>query len=127
MSIKSFYVGALLAFTACASSGAPAAGPRRDPNVITHEEFVASNEGNAFDAIARLRPLFLKSRGRTTINADANDFPIVFVDGQRYGDLNSLRNLVAAQILEARHLGATDAVGKYGMQYGGGVIEITTR
>src|SRR3954466_6663301 len=127
MSVRSLYVGALLGLAACASTGAPAAGPRRDPNVITHEEFVASNEGNAFDAIARLRPMFLKSRGRTTINAVANDYPIVFVDGQRFGDLNSLRNIVAAQIQEARHLGATDAVAKYGMQYGGGVIEIATR
>jgi hypothetical protein len=112
---------------ACASAGPAVPGVHRDPNVITHEEFMASNEGNAYDAIAKLRPLFLKSRGRSTINADANDYAIVFVDGQRFGDLSSLRNIVAASVLEARHLSGADAVGKYGMQYGGGVIEIATR
>jgi len=51
----------------------------------------------------------------------------VFVDGQRFGDLNSLNNIVASSILEARYLPAPDAVTRYGMQYGGGVIDIKTR
>ena len=50
----------------------------------------------------------------------------VFLDGQRYGDLNSLRTIVASSVYDAHHLSATDAVTRYGMQYGGGVIEITT-
>ena len=50
----------------------------------------------------------------------------VFLDGQRYGDLNSLRTIVASSVYDARHLSATDAVTRYGMQYGGGVIEIRT-
>jgi len=123
---RAFGAGVVAALLACSSAGVNP-GVKRDPNVITHEEFVASNEGNAYDAISKLRPLFLKSRGRTTINADAYDYPVVFVDGQRFGDLNSLKSIVAAQVLEARHLHGPDAVGKYGMQYGGGVIEITTR
>ena len=122
-SVHALIIAALLA---CSSAGVSPA-VHRDPSVITHEEFVASNEGNAYDAIAKLRPLFLKSRGRTTINAEAYDYPVVFVDGQRFGDLTSLKTVVAAQILQARHLNGPDAVGKYGMQYGGGVIEITTR
>ena len=123
---RSFSAAIAAALLAC-SSAAVNPGVKRDPNIISHEEFVASNEGNAYDAIAKLRPLFLKSRGRTTINAEAYDYPVVFVDGQRFGDLNSLKSIVAAQVLEARHLHGPDAVGKYGMQYGGGVIEISTR
>src|SRR6266550_1018334 len=124
--MRSVHALTIAALVACSSAGGSPA-VHCDASVITHEEFVASNEGNAYDAIAKLRPLFLKSRGRTTINAEAYDYPVVFVDGQRFGDLTSLKTVVAAQILQARHLSGPDAVGKYGMQYGGGVIEITTR
>lgn len=128
MSSRLIFVGALFALTACASAGTSSGSTtHRDPNVITHQEFIDSGEGNAYDAIARLRPMFLKTRGRTTLNADASDYATVFVDGQRYGDLNSLRSIVAGQIISARHLNGADAVAKYGMQYGSGAIDITTR
>jgi hypothetical protein len=128
MLVRSLFALALVGTMGCASSGTSGkSGARRNPNVITQSEFVASNEGNAYDAISILRPMFLKSRGRTTINAETTDYATVFVDGQRYGDLTSLRNIVASQIIEARYLNATDAVGKYGMRYGSGVIDIRTR
>lgn len=126
MSVRFGYAALLLALMACASAGS-SPGVQRDSNVLTQQEIMASGEGNAYDAIAALRPLFLRTRGRTTINADASDYATVFVDGQRYGDLNSLRGIVASQVLEARYLRSTDAVAKYGMRYGSGVIDIKTR
>jgi hypothetical protein len=126
MSIRTGHALLLVALTACASAGSTPA-VRRDSNLLTQQEIMASNEGNAYDAIASLRPLFLRSRGRTTINAEASDYATVFVDGQRYGDLNSLRGIVASQVIEARYLTGTEAVAKYGMRYGSGVIDIRTR
>jgi hypothetical protein len=127
MSIKSLYAVMVVATMACASAGTAGARTHREPNVITQDEIAASNEATAYDAIARLRPLFLKTRGRTTINAQTDEYATVFLDGQRYGNLSSLRSIVASQILEARYLPAAEAVGKYGMQYGSGVIDIKTR
>src|SRR6476620_249440 len=77
----------VVALTACASAG-NASGTPKDSSVITREEIATSMESNAYDAVARLRPLFLKSRGRTTINGEVNDYATVFVDGVRYGDLS---------------------------------------
>ncbi|MFL5638647.1 MAG: hypothetical protein ACJ78M_04675, partial [Gemmatimonadaceae bacterium] len=82
---------------------------------------------NAFEVITRLRPRFLNSRGRSTINSAANDYPVVFLDGQFYGQIPLLRQIVATDILEIRFVPGTDAAPIYGMQYGSGVIAIRTR
>jgi len=116
----------VVALTACASAGNKSGTPK-DSSVITREEIATSMESNAYDAVARLRPLFLKSRGRTTINGEVNDYATVFVDGVRYGDLSTLRGIVTNQIQMIRFLGGPDAVTKYGMSYGSGAIEVFTR
>ena len=125
--IRSVCAFTLVAVIACASAGTSTPGVRRDPNIITKQEIAAANVSTGYEAISKLRPMFLKTRGRTTINGQANDYAIVFVDGQRFGDLNSLNNIVASSILEARFLPGTEAVTRYGMEYGGGVIDIRTR
>ena len=127
MTLRNIHVVTFLSMMACATAGAPSSGIHRDSNVLTADEIAMSHESTAYDAVARLRPLFLKTRGRSTINGTQNDYATVFVDGQRYGDLNTLHSLVAAQVLEIRYLGSGDAVGKYGMQYGSGVIDVRTR
>ena len=114
---------AAMAF-ACAS--APTRGVR-DSTTITAEEIVASHEANAFEVVSKLRPQFLRSRGRTTITTGASEFPSVFVDGQYYGDLNSLRTIIAPQIKVIHYYNGPDAVTKFGMLYGSGAIEVTTR
>ena len=115
---------------ACASGGASSgSGTTRDANVITADEIAASHETNAFDVISRLRPLYLRTRGRSTLSAggNASDYATVFLDGQLYGDLSSLKNLVTPQIRQIRYYNGPDAVTKFGMQYGSGVIAIETR
>lgn len=124
------YLVGLMAVTACGSAGA-GGGRRdptlRDPNLLTREEIEAAHDTNLYDVIARLRPNFLRFRGRTTIRAEANDYATVFLDGQRYGDLTSLRSIVIQSVTRVRFLGAGDAVTRYGKQYGGGVIDVSTR
>lgn len=118
---------AIAALTACASAGSKNPPTQHNSNVITQEEIAASMESNAYDAVARLRPLFLKTRGRTSITAQGDMHATVFVDGQRYGDVSTLRNIVANQIHEIRYLSGPEAVTRYGMEYGSGAIEVITR
>lgn len=117
----------VVALTACAtaSSGAPKAS--RDANLITREEIAASMETNAYEVVVRLRPLFLKSRGSTTLDPLALTTATVFVDGQRYGEVGSMRGISANSVDHIRYIPGSDAVTKYGMQYGKGAIEVTTR
>ena len=124
-----FVLGAA-AVMACASAGGGGGGTTIDansPNIITGDQIAASAQTNAYDVVSRLRPNFLKSRGRTTVYGQGSDYATVFLDGQSYGDLSSMRNIAASQISSIHFIRGTDAVTTYGMQYGAGVIDIRTR
>ena len=66
--MRPFFILAAAAVMACASTGAGGttvgAG---NPNIITADQISASQQTNAYDVVSRLRPNFLKSRGRTTV------------------------------------------------------------
>ncbi len=120
---------AILGLSACASAGGGKS-RIRDYNIITQEEIVAQNGTNAYEVITHLRPQYLKTRGRTTIQGTptvASEYAAVFMDNQFFGDLNSLQNIPAINIKEIRYLPVNEAVTRYGMQYGNGVIEIRTK
>src|SRR6476619_5247220 len=69
-----------------------------DANIITAAQISASQQTNAYDIVSKLRPNFLKSRGRTTVYGQGSDYAAVFLDGQSFGDLGSLRNIASSQI-----------------------------
>jgi hypothetical protein len=117
----------VVAVMACASGGGSGTTIHRDPNLITEQEIANSSETNGFDVVSRLRPMFLKTRGRSTINARNSEYASVFVDGVYYGELNSLRNIVANQIHEIRYLNGPESAGKYGIRYGTGAIDVRTK
>jgi len=127
MTGRPFFVLTLAAALACASSGTGGTAVRRDPNLITEQEIATSNESNAYDVVNRLRPMFLKTRGRSTINSGGSEYASVFLDGQYYGELSSLRNIVATQIHEIRYMSGPDAVSRYGMRYGSGAVDVRSK
>ena len=91
---------AVATLVGCASAGA-VSHPTKDYNVITQDEITAQNGVNAYDVISHLRPQYLKTRGRTTIQQQpsvASEYAAVFLDSQFYGDLNSLRNIASINI-----------------------------
>jgi hypothetical protein len=97
--------------------------------VLAAEEMRAANVdvGTAYDAISRLRPSWL-THATTSFDPPATERPLVFVDGHRYGELDSLRNLDASHIAEIRFYSAAEAGGRFGMQGGlSGVIEVTMK
>ena len=107
---------------------APAPGTRanRDNNLITREELLASPSSNAFDAIMNLRPNFFHTRGQKTFDPNFPQRPQVLLDGQRYGDIETLRTLSVQSIMSIRLLSAADATTKYGTGYPSGIIEVST-
>jgi len=123
---KSFTILMVAAGVACASAGT-GSGSSRDSSILTADEVAATHESNAYDAINQVRPLWLKTRGQTSINTGSSPYATVFVDGQYFGDLGSLRQLITAQIKQIRYFNGPNAVTRFGMQYGSGAIEVTTR
>ncbi len=130
MAPRYFYLIALAFGIACAPATVQSAGPApRRSTLLTAAEMREANVeiGNAYDAISRLRPTWLTKVTESFDTQATRQFARVFLDGRFYGELESLRNLDAGQIAEARFYSPAEA-GRFGLEGGvSGVIEITTR
>ena len=124
MAVRYVYAIAVAALLGCASSGAGTSSAPRNRTIITEEEIATAHVSSAFDAVERLRPLWLRSHGEMSINTPGTAYANVYVDGQRYGDLNTLRNLLAIQIAEIRYYNGPEGASKFGLQNTAGVIEV---
>lgn len=127
MSVRFLSVLVLAAALGCSAATTGSSGKGRESNVITEQEIASSHLQTAHDVISKLRPIYLRSRGRTTVNAGTIDYASVFLDGQYFGDIGALRTIQAQQIREIRYFNGPDAATKFGMQFGAGAIAITTK
>jgi hypothetical protein len=131
MSVKRLYLAAVAAIIGCAagnsaSSVDPAVRPR-NANFLGSTEIITAHAdlGTAYDAIARLRPNWLASHGVSTFEGRGTELAVVFVNGQQFGGLTSLRNIPAYQIGDVRYYDVTEAGARYGIKAGtGGAIDI---
>lgn len=99
-----------------------------DSQIITEDEIEASKAPTAFDAIQKLRANFLSYRGETSLNKKSSQpYPTVYVDGQEFGPIASLRSIPASQVATIRLYRSWEATTKFGSGNMGGVIAITTR
>jgi hypothetical protein len=117
---------ALLLLSACASSGAKASSPTQDRNIITADEIARSSEHNALTLIRTVRPGMLHQRGNTSLS-NLDPGIVVFMNGQRYGDVASLEGIETTTIEEIRFLTEGQAQSRFGPGYPQGVILVTTR
>jgi hypothetical protein len=93
--------------------------------VITAEEIAAASERNAFDVVQRLHPNWLRPRGTETVLGPAP--VIVYVDNMRRGGVEALTSISPDEVSEIRFLDGPDAALRYGLNVGGGVIEVITK
>jgi hypothetical protein len=133
MSVKHLYLLAAAAVMACAAGGSTPGtidpGIPRRSNVLTLLEVSAAHAdvATAYDAVARLRPNWLASHGvtSTVANGGGTEYATVYVDGQPYGDITSLRNIPAYHVAEFRYYNITEAGAKFGLRGGNsGVIDV---
>ena len=110
---------------ACSRASTRSDGGDRD--TITEAEIASSSATTAYEAVHRLRGNFLSNRGKTTILGKSSAMPIVYLDGVRFGEVNSLRNISATTVQAIRLYRAWEAQQKYGNDVMGGVIEVTTK
>ncbi len=106
--------------------GAARSGGARNPNLITTDELRALNVSNAYEAVERLRPMFLRTRGVQSATAEAQ-LPVVYIDGIRQGGPEVMRTLPLTDVQEIRYISAADATTRYGTNHTGGAIEIRIR
>lgn len=108
---------------------APTSAPRW-AEVLTAEEITntKAEEVTAYDAVSRLRPNWLASHGVTSFRKQSAEYAMVYMDDQKYGDLNSLKTFKAFQVAEMRYYDVTQAGARFGVAAGnGGVIEVKSK
>lgn len=116
----------LLAGFANAAAQTPARKARRDPNLITAEEIAGKSAQSLYDAVRALRPAWMM-RGRTTALMPQNEGGlIVYVDGTRFGNFESLRQLVPSVAQSVRYYSPSDAEAHFGPGHLNGAIEVIT-
>jgi hypothetical protein len=112
---------------ACASQP-PGHGERSESQIITEDEVEASRAPTAYEVIQKLRPNFLSYRGETGFDKTTSQpYPTVYVDGQEFGPISSLRNIPASQLSTIRLYRSWEAATQFGTGNMAGVIAITTR
>lgn len=125
---RSLALVALLAvclLAGCAGATTRSRGGHDRSAVLTREELAKTNSGNLYDAIAKLRPEWLTSRGPTSA-ADMTPTSVdVFMNGTLLGKADYLREVRLLDISEVRYWDAGQASARFGMGHPRGVIELT--
>ena len=100
---------------------------KKDRNIITREEIENSPQKNQdiLQVIRSLRPHFLAPpRGNRTLGFTAPFPTAVYVNGTRAGELDALKYIMAADVMEVRYLEPAKAMDEYGQDHNGGVVQI---
>ena len=98
--------------------------------MITATELASANvsSGNALDAVRRLRPRFLATRGSGSIRAADAGTVHVSLDGGPLQAVSFLSRMRPGEIAEIRYLSASQAAQQFGTNSGtGGVMLVKSR
>lgn len=130
MTRRAALVLALLMLAGCggAAAGGPTT-PGRNSNLITDAELTdeALSSLSVYDAIMRLRPNWLRSRGATSIGGAASQYPAVLLNGTVDQSLSSLGSIRVSDVGLLRYIDSRDATTRYGTGLVNGLIEVTLR
>jgi hypothetical protein len=101
---------------------APSSGSR-----LTRTQLASANSDNLFDAIAKLRPEWLSSRGPTSVTDATPTSVSVFMNGNMLGKADYLKQVALLDVTEVRYWDSGQASARFGMGHPRGVIEIIRR
>ncbi|HEV7388292.1 MAG TPA: hypothetical protein VGN73_06760 [Gemmatimonadaceae bacterium] len=127
--ITPIYVTALLFYgmasvTGCAVQGGPELGlaQNRTSNVLGEAEIASSRATTAYQALERVRPMYLVSK----VDLAPTEERMVYLNGVRLGGVNELRLIAASEVKEIRFVRAIDATA-YGVGRSGGAILVISK
>ena len=97
-----------------------ARGPKRQQNVLTQEEIREANYSNVYDAVAALRPNWLRSRGPVSFyEPDAGQVVVVMYNAL-LGGVDYLRRLNVTEVISLQFLSASEAGARFGFDTSSG-------
>lgn len=98
-----------------------------DRNHVSREELIATNARTVYEALEKLRPSWLTSRGPVSATDPTEARANIYMLGARLGDLDYLREVFPGDVEELRFWPPAEAGARFGMGNPRGVIEITPR
>lgn len=121
-----------LALTAMAVAGTwlavtpgEAGAQKKQRDLITREEIVNSpqKDQDILQAIRSLRPHFLAPpRGIRSLGSSMPAPTVLYVNGNKSGELTGLKYIMAADVMEVRYLEPGKAQDEFGMDHSGGAV-----
>lgn len=118
----------IVALAGCATSSSRSESPRRSGSVLGTDELRNVQQLSAYDAVRRLRPQWLRTRGPTRVDPDLQELPIrIYVNNAPGTTLDELRQIRASDIDQMRFLSAREATTRYGIDHVNGAILVTTK
>jgi hypothetical protein len=110
----------------CAST-APGRNSRGNSAQITETELAATNSDNLYDAIVKLRPDWLTTRGPKSVTDMTLASVDVVMNGTTVGNVDYLREVRLLDVSGVRFWNAGQAATRFGMGHPRGVIELIRR
>ncbi|MSR22735.1 MAG: hypothetical protein EXR92_04205 [Gemmatimonadetes bacterium] len=96
----------------CASGGqTPGQSRASDNRIITLEQLTAARVATAYDAVERLRPLWLRESGARSLGTVTEIVVVAF--GQYFGDVTSLRSIPTETVREMQYMSGPEATNAY--------------
>lgn len=117
-------VALTMALGACASSGASSS-PSRSATVINTAELDTVEELNAYEAVQRLRPNWLRTRGRISLAFQQGIQ--LYIDGIHRGYVSELVSIRANAVGQMRFLSAREATARFGTNHVDGAVLVTMK
>jgi hypothetical protein len=107
------------------TSGTPA--PSRGE--LTAEEIMTVSASNLYDVVRIRRSEWLRRSATrpTAFRGGQSAEVVVYLDGHRFGDAESLRQITPASVRTARFLTPSEAEMLYGLNLLGGVIDVVSQ
>ena len=109
----------------CAGATAQSGSERGNDTQLTRAELATANASTLYDAIAKLRPQWLSSRGATSVTNSSPTGVDVYMNGTLLGKADYLRDVRLQDVTSVTYWDAGQAAARFGMGHPRGVIEIT--
>ncbi|MGH7476389.1 MAG: hypothetical protein ACRELD_08870 [Longimicrobiales bacterium] len=118
----------VLALAACASSGRGGSDSAASSgaDVLSESQLADIDNLNAFEALQRLRPMWLRQRGVDSFGGGRPEGIRVYVDGVLEGGVATLRAISVRNVSEIRFLDSRQATLRFGTDHGDGAILVRT-
>lgn len=117
-------LGFALFSTACASGGTGTS-TRSSSRSLSADELVNVAELNCYEAVQRLRPAWLRTRGRVSMSSQQGIK--LYVDGMPRGYVDEMVTIRANAVERMRYLSGPEATSRFGTDHGDGAILITLK